>query len=107
MSEDSFVPAANENDLKDGSMKLYNVSGRSILLARRGDQVYGVSNRCPHMGCSLSNGRLNEYILTCPCHGWSFDIRNGQYQRSKDITLQTYKCKIQNGKIYISLPDEV
>lgn len=107
MSEDSFVFVANGNDLKDGSMKLYNVAGKNILLARFGDQIYGVSNRCPHMGCSLANGKLNGYIVTCPCHGWSFDVRTGQHQRSTAITLQVYQCKLQDGKIYVSLPDSV
>lgn len=107
MSKDVFVPAIGEDELKDGLMKLVNVAGRGILLARHGDQVYGVSNRCPHMGCSLANGTLKEYIITCPCHGWSFDIRNGEYQTAKEIKLMTYECKIQDGKIHVRLLDDL
>lgn len=103
MGEDDFVPAIGEGELKEGSMKLVNVAGRSILLARQNGQVYGVSNRCPHMGCSLANGTLKEYIVTCPCHGWSFDIRTGEYQKAKQIKLMTYECKIQEGKIHVKL----
>lgn len=106
MREDDFVPAISEAELKDGSMKLVNVASRSILLARYADQVCGVSNRCPHMGCSLANGILKEYIVTCPCHGWSFDIRTGEYQKAKQIKLMTYECKIQDGKIHVKLPDD-
>lgn len=103
MCEDDFVPAISEGELKEGSMKLVNVAGKSILLARRHGQVYGISNRCPHMGCSLANGTLREYIITCPCHGWSFDIRTGEYQKAKQIKLMIYECKIQEGKIYVKL----
>ena len=106
MAEDAFVPSVSADELKAGSTKLVTVAGRSILLARHGDQVYGVSNRCPHMGCSLANGELKGYVVTCPCHGWSFDIRNGQYQKAKTIKLMTYKCKIQDGKIHIKLVDD-
>ncbi|MEJ5328060.1 MAG: Rieske (2Fe-2S) protein [Candidatus Bathyarchaeia archaeon] len=106
MHEGDFVPAISEAELKAGSMKLVNVAGRNILLARYGDQVYGVSNRCPHMGCSLANGTLKDYIVTCPCHGWSFDVRTGEYQKAKQIKLITYECKIQDGKIYVKLPDD-
>jgi nitrite reductase/ring-hydroxylating ferredoxin subunit len=58
MSEDDFVPSINENEINDGAMKLVNVVGRAILLVRVGSQFFGVSNRCPHLGCSLSNGTL-------------------------------------------------
>ncbi len=107
MSDRDFVPVIGESELRGGSMKLVNVAGRSLLLARYGDQVYGVSNRCPHMGCSLANGTLKGYIITCPCHGWSFDIRNGEYQKAKEIKLMTYTCKIQDSKIHVNLPDDV
>jgi nitrite reductase/ring-hydroxylating ferredoxin subunit len=69
LPEDDFVVALDENELKEDSLKLVKVAGQSILLAKHTGQVFGVSNQCPHMGCSLANGKLNEYIVTCPCHG--------------------------------------
>lgn len=105
MSEDDFVLATEEENIPEDSMKLVNVAGRSILLARHESKVYGVSNRCPHMGCSLSNGKLKDYTVICPCHSWNFDIRNGQYQYNKAIALMTYECKIEDGKIFVKMMD--
>ena len=100
MSAD-FAPALNVNELEEGAIKQVTVVGRSILLIKHKDQIFAVASRCPHMGCSLATGRLNEYILTCPCHGWSFDIRNGEYQLQKSIKLGTYETKIENGQILV------
>ena len=48
------------------------------VLFRTGDEVFGIRNRCPHQLFSLLHeGTLEEYILTCPMHGWKFDIRSG------------------------------
>jgi 3-phenylpropionate/trans-cinnamate dioxygenase ferredoxin subunit len=105
LSEDDFIQALEESEIKDDSMKLVTVVGRKILLAKHGGQVYGVSDRCPHMGCSLSMGKLKEYVITCPCHGWSFDIRDGKYMQTKETKLMTYECKTQNGKVYVKLMD--
>ena len=69
MSGDNFVPAIDATELEDGSMKLVNVAGRDILLARIGDQVFGVSNICPCRGCLLSKGKIEDGVVTCPCHG--------------------------------------
>ncbi len=103
MAEQGFVSCIKERDIKDGQMKAIRVKGRPILLIRKGDQYFGLSNRCPHMGCSFEGGILREYKLMCPCHGWKFDVRNGAYEENKEIVLTSYPCKIQNGKVYIKL----
>jgi nitrite reductase/ring-hydroxylating ferredoxin subunit len=105
MTEDDFVLATDEANLQENHMRLVNLAGRSILLTRHGGHVYGLSNRCPHLGCSLSNGTLREFVITCPCHGWSFDIRSGEYLNNKAVTLMTYECKIEKGKIFVRLID--
>ena len=56
MSKTGFVPSIKESELKEGQMKPVRVKGRPILLVRQGGEVFGVSNRCPHMGCSFEGG---------------------------------------------------
>ena len=106
MDTNGFVSCMKESEIGDGQMKAIHLKGRPILLVRKGDRVYGFSNRCPHMGCSFEKGILRDYLIMCPCHGWKFDIRNGQYEENDAITLSTYICKIQNGRIYIKLENE-
>src|SRR5664279_4660121 len=53
--------------------------GMNILLARVAGSVYAVSGKCLHMACPLFTGKLEGYIITCPCHDWRFDIRTGQF----------------------------
>ena len=103
MSKDGFVPSIKESKLKEGHMKPVRVKGRPILLVRQGGEVFGVSNLCPHAGCELQGGILTGYIVMCPCHGWKFDVRNGQYQENKLTTLECYRCKIENGKINVEI----
>jgi nitrite reductase/ring-hydroxylating ferredoxin subunit len=101
-----LIACLKESDLKEGQMKRVQVSGRSIFLARKGGQVFALSNICPHMGCSLEKGILREYMVMCPCHGWKFDIRNGQYEENKAVTLARYQVQIQNGRVYIEVADQ-
>ncbi len=106
MASDSFVPILTDSELKEGQIIRVQISGRSILLIMKGGKVFGLSNSCPHMGCSIDKGILREYLVMCPCHGWKFDIRNGQYEENSAITLVSYRCKIQNGKVYVEIPAE-
>jgi 3-phenylpropionate/trans-cinnamate dioxygenase ferredoxin subunit len=105
MSSD-FVPVIKEDELAEGKIKQATLVGRNILLIKKDGKVYGTANRCPHMGCLLSGGKLEEYIITCPCHSWSFDIRNGQYLNNKSIVLATYECKVENGQVYVKMFDD-
>lgn len=106
MSGGDFIPAISVDEVKEGTIKPVTVVGRSVLLIRHKGQVYGVASRCPHMGCSLANGKLKEHILTCPCHGWNFDVRNGQYQSNKSIVLMTFECKVENGQVFVRMFDD-
>ena len=103
MSKDVFVSSVKESEIKEGQMRAVRVKGKPILLVRVGGEVFGISNRCPHMGCTFEGGILRDYLVMCPCHGWKFDIRNGQYIENKQTTLQTYRCKIENRKIFIEI----
>ena len=107
MSKTGFVPSIKESELREGYMKAVRVKGRPILLVRVGGEVYGVANLCPHAGCSFEGGILTGYLVMCPCHGWKFDVRNGQYQEIPQVKLECYRCKIENGKIQIEIKNKV
>ena len=79
MSE--WVAAGKSSELADGGMKVVDVRGHQILLARAGEQYLAADNRCPHMGGKLSNGSLEGTIITCPRHGSQFDLRDGRVVR--------------------------
>jgi 3-phenylpropionate/trans-cinnamate dioxygenase ferredoxin subunit len=42
----------------------------------------------------------------CPCHGWKFDVRNGEYQEIPQVKLELYRCKIENGKIQVEIKND-
>ena len=104
MGGSGFVSSIKESELAEGKMKAVRIKGKPVLLARVGGEVYGVSNVCPHEGCSFQGGILTGYVLMCPCHGWKFDLRTGEYQEIPMVKLQCYHCRSENGKIQIEIP---
>jgi nitrite reductase/ring-hydroxylating ferredoxin subunit len=104
--ESGFVSVTNVSNLAEDTIKPVTVLGRSILLIKHAGQVFAITSKCPHMGCGLATGKLKEYIITCPCHSWSFDIRNGEYQANKAIKLATYECKVENGQVFVKPFDD-
>ena len=106
MSDNHFVPSIKESEIKENQMKPIRLKGKPILLVRKSNQIFGVSNRCPHEGCSFEGGILRDFLIMCPCHGWKFDIRDGKYEENEATTLETYRCIIQNGKVHVEIKNK-
>jgi 3-phenylpropionate/trans-cinnamate dioxygenase ferredoxin subunit len=113
-----FVEVPRGNELHSGQMKMFNLGKREILLARVGDTLYAADNRCPHMGGSLSEGKLEKTIVTCPRHHSQFDLTDGHVVRWTDWSgiklslaktvksprpVNTYKVKVEGGKVMVEV----
>ncbi|RPI57744.1 MAG: Rieske (2Fe-2S) protein [Acidobacteria bacterium] len=96
----------DESSLSEDTINLAFPKGVSIILIKRAGRVYALRNRCAHMSCTLSGGRLDGYTLQCPCHEWKFDITNGEFIDAREIKVQTYTCKSQDGKIQVQLEEQ-
>ena len=94
---------ARVSDFDGTDRKRVEVKGRGIVIFRLGEEWFGMTDRCPHMGGSLCQGHLislveadrpgeirvsreNE-IIRCPWHGWEFDIRTGQSRVRRRIDV--------------------
>ncbi len=98
-----MVKAAEKDELTDGKAKTVNADGRSIALFRIKNEYYAVANACIHRGGPLGEGELNEYQVTCPWHGWKYDVRNGSFTVIPTLKVKTYKVKEENGGIFIEV----
>jgi nitrite reductase/ring-hydroxylating ferredoxin subunit len=79
------VDIASVQDVPNGKMKHVEVDGKEILIANVGGNYYAISDRCGHSNASLSKGRLNGNVVTCPLHGAQFDVITGR--KVKDFNL--------------------
>jgi isorenieratene synthase len=64
------------------------VEGRQLVVWRAGSQLMAASDACPHMGASLSEGRVCDGKLVCPWHGLGFGPEPGAGAEPK---LQRYR----------------
>ncbi len=63
--------------LGDGETGHYSAAGREVFVHRQGDGFQVYDSRCPHQGTPIPAGALRGHRLTCPLHGWEFDLRTG------------------------------
>ncbi|XP_061576289.1 apoptosis inducing factor mitochondria associated 4 [Cololabis saira] len=93
-----------ETDLQDGQMKEVKVQDQEVLLVRVHGQYSAVGSKCSHYNAPLIKGALVGERVRCPLHGACFNVRTGDIEEYPGLDcLPTYKVKIEDGKVYVSI----
>ncbi len=96
ISCDDVVAGCSAEVVADGRIfAVYNVDGKFCVL----DGI------CPHAGGPLGKGTLNGQVVTCPWHGWQFDVKNGRHCLNDTLYQPQYDVEILDGQVCVSLPD--
>lgn len=101
----NFISVGKLDEFTDGSMKTVVVMGKSVALARIGEDFFAVSDICSHEQCSLgTEGYLDGETITCGCHGAQFDVTNGKVLAlPASVNLETFEVKIENGEVMVGI----
>ena len=54
-----------------------SLAGHRVAIFRLADGFVALDAACPHAGGPLSDGIVADRCVTCPLHGWRFDLRTG------------------------------
>jgi nitrite reductase/ring-hydroxylating ferredoxin subunit len=69
-------------DFADGELHTVEAGGTTLIVGMVDGTPYAASNRCPHLGLSLSKGpggtRFGDGQVTCPWHNSRFDLCTGE-----------------------------
>ena len=99
-----WTPVIAEEDLAEDTLTSARANGVRIMLYKKGEQVYALSDRCSHRGCPLHLGQVNDLLLECSCHGSIFRLSDGEVLRGPaTVPAPTYEVRCQNGKVEVRL----
>ena len=97
-----WTVAADAAQLPDGRPLRVVVGDTPVFLLREGDSIFAIHDRCSHRGCSLSDGELEGDHVICPCHGSTFDRRDGSVKRGPATAAQpAFQVRVQDGRIEV------
>ena len=101
-----FTPVLSESALVQGKPVRAEHEGTSVLLVRRGSQIFALADVCSHLGGPLSEGKLDGDIIECPWHGSRFSIRDGHVVDGPAVHPQPcLEARIQSGQIEVRKSD--
>jgi nitrite reductase/ring-hydroxylating ferredoxin subunit len=101
-----WTDIAAASDCPPGEGREVVAGGRVLALFNVDGTFYLLDGVCPHQGGPLGRGALAGCVVTCPWHGWQFDVRTGQHQLNPRIVHPAFEVKVERGRVLADLPPE-
>ena len=73
--------------------------GRCMTLAG----LFAFGSVCPHQGGPLADGALEGTIVTCPWHGWHFDVCTGKSPMGPRVKQTVYEVKVDGRDVLVNV----
>ena len=99
----AFVRVASLAEIAAGTIREVQVGGKTIALANVGGSIHAISNACLHRGGPLGQGPLEGVLVTCPWHGWSYDVTNGKVGHDQSAGVACYPVEIRAEEIFVDI----
>ena len=93
------------DQIEDGRARIAMLpDGNRVAVFRHGDKLSAIANACAHQNGPLGEGRILDCLVTCPWHGFQYDVTNGQSPAPFTEKIPTYRIKIEDGMVFVD-PD--
>lgn len=108
-------------DFATGRVRIVDIAGQQVGVVRWGESWYGIRNVCPHAQAPLCQGTVHSVVeadlddgvtvpflrqagtdpvISCPWHGWEFDLRSGESIADRRFRARTYQITEEDGVLY-------
>jgi nitrite reductase (NADH) small subunit len=99
-----LVTVARADDVPPGTVTAVQAGEEPIALVNLNGTFYATQGKCLHLGGPLGEGRLEmECYLTCPWHGWKYDVRTGKNDFDHAIEARTYEVQVEDGEVKVAV----
>jgi nitrite reductase (NADH) small subunit len=100
---DAFKKIGTTDDVLPGPAKIFEIDGSSIAVWNVEGRYYAYRNVCPHRGGPVGEGEVEGRVVTCPWHGWSYDITTGISLVQSTTRLVPCELKVEGNDLLILL----
>jgi nitrite reductase (NADH) small subunit len=98
-----YVRVAKTNEVPAGKICEVQASGKAVALANVGGKFFAINGICAHQAGPLGEGELDGQIVTCPWHGWQYDVTTGQVIPHGGIGVECYPVEVRDDEIFVDV----
>lgn len=102
-TEAGWKAALRFEEIPDQGVRTLELDGRSLLLSRQGERVTCFLNACAHMGMPLDMGEVSDGVITCPSHGFRYDLSSGECLTVPEVQLVPIAVRMVGSSVHVRL----
>jgi nitrite reductase (NADH) small subunit len=95
---------ASVSEVPVGTSKEFVVGGRIVALFHLESGYHALDGICPHAGGPLALGTIQGNVVTCPWHGWQFDVTTGQHCLNSRLCQTSFPVEVSGEDLFVAVP---
>lgn len=104
MSREGFLPLGPAAAVAPSEERVLAVLGRKVLLRRAaGGGWSALELACRHQNADLTRAPRRGAVLTCPRHGWQYDLGSGACLNEPWAPLRRFEVREEDGTLWIAV----
>ena len=102
MPDEAWIRVSRLEDIPPLGARVLRINGERIAVFRTaGDEVYALTDRCPHRGGPLSQGIVFGTHVACPLHDWVIELKTGAAVAPDVGCAATHRVRIEDGIVWL------
>ena len=94
-----------QSEVVRGTGTVVSADNKQIALFHVDGAFYAIDNTCAHRGGPLGEGSLEGAVVTCPWHGWEYDVTSGACQTVETVQVTTYPVRVEGDQLVVEVPE--
>ena len=90
-------------DVKPGHGIVAEVNGKTLAIFNVDGTFHAIDNACIHRGGPLGEGDVEGSVVTCPWHGWKFDVTTGTCLANPSTKVERYEVQVEGTDVKVLL----
>jgi nitrite reductase (NADH) small subunit len=96
-----FVRVTGTTDVQPGQGIVAEVNGKTVAVFNVDGAFHAIDNTCIHRGGPLGEGDLEGSVVTCPWHGWQYDVTTGSCVANPAAKVERYEVKVEGTDVKV------
>ena len=97
----AFLRAARKDEIPAGSIREFQVDGHTLAISNVDGKFHAIDNTCLHRGGPLAQGELKGVTVTCPWHGWQYDVTSGKVTQNPAAGVACFALEVRGEDIWV------
>lgn len=82
------------------------VEGQILALFRNEGQLFALDGMCSHQGGPIAEGTVEHGCVTCPWHGWQYELATGIQTINRRPLQETFATREIDGRIEVRIESD-